>query len=897
MENRRFESENDDILCEVTERIENEYYSSIGRPIPNDETENNEMCEAIDKDENEDFINSGFIDELLNDPRHINMSTGDEMGAFMEIERVLPENDGFITENEDVISADRAIDDFLLQLDQTEKIDFTVEEMELASELERAGCGNLNGPTDSLNDILMLLNNGGRMDCAWEEKDAANVLMDNENSSENRDVNRDESDEVQIDIDQTGGGSSLLFKVIEESTHRYRRFNMFGTNYSLEVFMPAQGFVAEIWVRDLLSGIISYFKNNSEVSVRPGDYVSLSFRNNIFDENPLYMSLVRADQLVPDLIFKRIMQVYGSNKEFFINGYLEAIFDHIRMPHGAGRIARSFGQTNADFILNKCSFMKYTIPKARKYNKYRTLGYCLPFALVIAKAFAEYSIHDKSTRKVNHYKKYQKGFKCLISAAKEMCKEAKVTINSWGCSLDEVKKFQEILPDYQIVIYGGKSKSPVYYDAAYTGKRTLCIMLHQNHYTAMRNVQGCFGGKYLCPDCHSHATLKSKHKCKYACTQCFAKPKCSTVEPLIACKQCNRSFYGVECFTNHMEPQGDSEEAVCDSKRKCFKCFSPYEKDHVCGKKMCRTCEKIVEKLDHKCHMAKYVTKRDVNTQFLNIYFDLETQQNTLLNSSDSTKFKHIPNLCVTQSICCECDMSRNISDPCHFCGQKRENIFHSENCVEQLMDYIAEKENEQKTRKVNRKDRTVAKYEYITVFAHNLKGFDGQFILKYIYESDRFPNPGLIMNGTKIIQITLGRVRFIDSINYFQEPLSKLPGLCGFQGSKGYYPHFFNSPENNEYKGRLPEKKYYGYDQMIVKSREKFDQWYDSLPSDYVFDNKKELVEYCRMDVEILRKACEIFRHNFWHENGIEPFIDACTIAGACNRVFRSNYLKEDTI
>lgn len=35
----------------------------------------------------------------------------------------------------------------------------------------------------------------------------------------------------------------------------------------------------------------------------------------------------------------------------------------------------------------------------------------------------------------------------------------------------------------------------------------------------------------------------------------------------------------------------------------------------------------------------------------------------------------------------------------------------------------------------------------------------------------------------------------------------------------------------------------------------------------------------------------------DFWRENNIDPFIDACTIAGACNKVFRQNYLTEETI
>lgn len=96
---------------------------------------------------------------------------------------------------------------------------------------------------------------------------------------------------------------------------------------------------------------------------------------------------------------------------------------------------------------------------------------------------------------------------------------------------------------------------------------------------------------------------------------------------------------------------------------------------------------------------------------------------------------------------------------------------------------------------------------------------------------------------------------------------------------------------------GAIPAKKFYGYDSMKEDQRKSFDEWYESIPLDYVFDNKKELIEYCRMDVTILRRACVKFVQSFWDQNKIDPFIDAITIAGACNKVYRKSYLEEDTL
>lgn len=83
----------------------------------------------------------------------------------------------------------------------------------------------------------------------------------------------------------------------------------------------------------------------------------------------------------------------------------------------------------------------------------------------------------------------------------------------------------------------------------------------------------------------------------------------------------------------------------------------------------------------------------------------------------------------------------------------------------------------------------------------------------------------------------------------------------------------------------------------MSVDGRKEFDKWYNSLPSNYLFNNRKDLLQYCIQDVNILRKACLKFASDFWECNKIDPFLDACTIAGACNKVFRSKFLEEDTI
>ena len=56
-------------------------------------------------------------------------------------------------------------------------------------------------------------------------------------------------------------------------------------------------------------------------------------------------------------------------------------------------------------------------------------------------------------------------------------------------------------------------------------------------------------------------------------------------------------------------------------------------------------------------------------------------------------------------------------------------------------------------------------------------------------------------------------------------------------------------------------------------------------------------MLEYCRSDVDILRRGSLKFRSIFLKQTDVDPFASSITIASACNVVFRRNYLRPDTI
>ena len=128
------------------------------------------------------------------------------------------------------------------------------------------------------------------------------------------------------------------------------------------------------------------------------------------------------------MILEHIMNIFDSNKKFFLNGHLNVNFDHIQLPHGSGRtIRREFGQTNTDFINEKASFLKYQNPA----EYYPDDEYCLPYALVLAKIHRQELNGGIKKRTLQNYQRY---FKTLRRAVEKPCKEAGVVIRPKLCA-------------------------------------------------------------------------------------------------------------------------------------------------------------------------------------------------------------------------------------------------------------------------------------------------------------------------------------------------------------------------------------------------------------------------------------------------------------------------------
>ena len=182
---------------------------------------------------------------------------------------------------------------------------------------------------------------------------------------------------------------------------------------------------------------------------------------------------------------------------------------------------------------------------------------------------------------------------------------------------------------------------------------------------------------------------------------------------------------------------------------------------------------------------------------------------------------------------------------------------------------------------------------------AHYLKGYDGYFILEYLYIRSLFPS--VIFTGSKLMTLEVPQfhVKFVDSFNFLAMALSKFPPTFGLvEMHKGYFPHLFNTEANQDYAGPMPPLTMYGPDSLPTPARAALIQWHaEQVAAGHQFVMRQEIVAYCVSDVNILREGMEKFRSMCKELFTLDPLLECITLASYCHLVYRTHHMPEDSI
>ena len=618
---------------------------------------------------------------------------------------------------------------------------------------------------------------------------------------------------------------------------------------------------------------------------------------------PIWIQLMRRDQVSIQRILDAIARILQSKNAFVLDGNVEIRVLHVEMPQGSGRSNLN------EWTKRKRSIIRIT-------NKDHL---CLARAIVTAKARI-----DKETDNTINWNNIRRGQNEQERLAKELHRRAGIAMTP--CGLEDVKSFQAVLPDYQVNVVTFNPNDLYLFRGPQREKR-LYLLYHDKHFDVVTSLPGLLDCAYFCEVCGKGYQDFDCHRCRKVCKCCFnaVKEECH-LEEWIYCSDCNRSFKNQQCYQNHkMTPKQSkvtikaktkkSTPSICQRIWRCTVCGTTVKKRHRCGQRYCRNCQRYRPE-NHLCYMNpieeenNYIAFDEEDEELLAIlglqdtgsrlndqeeeetlltkyiFFDFECTQEDL---NEEGSYLHVPNYCVAHRICLNCIHDDNIKQPCKECGQ-REHVFAGRNTQKDFCKWLLSREN-----------------KGVTAIAHNMKGYDGQFILDHMFNIGMCPK--VVMNGAKLMSIELKEkarnkekkdvteLKIIDSSNFIPAPLSSFPKTFGLtEMKKGYFPYLFNTKSNESYLGPWPPVDTYNPDHMKPEQRKAFLVWYEQQKNK-TFNMAREMYEYCCSDVELLRRGCLKFRKDFLEVTGEDPFRKSITISMACMRVFRRKFLHPETI
>jgi len=665
---------------------------------------------------------------------------------------------------------------------------------------------------------------------------------------------------------------SQFYEIRKIKEQRMNKFRATSTSYKV-TFKDIE--VTE----DVLSTLKKLFKAiivELTKTSKTDDLVRLTVQTPSLDY-PIVIPFMKVIELTVDRFMSEIERVLQSNEDFVIDESLLFDVTLVDMPNGGAQKRCKFINTEKFLADKKC------IIRIQNDD-----DLCCARAIVTAKARLDK--HDK-------WESIRKGFKIQEQLAKQLHDTASVPLGK--CGVDEVKRFQNNLPGYQIHVISQEHFNGIIY-AGPEAANKIFLYYHDGHYDVITSMSAFLSRNYFCIKCNKGYDHKEDHKCYNVCHAC-RKVHDEVDGDWTHCDVCNRYFKGQECFDLHtkMTVKGNS---TCSTIYRCHECDKTVnkaiDKYHQCGQTYCNTCKDFYPE-GHQCFMMPEEEEETrVQDESLEegktfIFFDFECTQEDLVQcdkgyvpdiygtcihciKSSCGSYEHRPNLCVVQKVCTLCMND----DDCEMCGE-RERVFKGDNTLDEFCQWLFSEENYQST-----------------VLCHNFQGYDSYPVLQYLYRHGILPT--IVPNGAKVmsLQVPACKIKMIDSINFLPMALAKLPSMFGFEElKKGYFPHLYNRKENqHRVLDGLPDISYYTPDGMKPDDRNTFLTWYEEHKHD-TFDFQQELLAYCRSDVDILRRCCLKFREDFIDVTGLDPFERSITIASACNLVFRTNFLKPDSI
>ena len=603
-------------------------------------------------------------------------------------------------------------------------------------------------------------------------------------------------------------------------------------------------------------GILKKVIDDVLAGSKPEDMVRFNVHSDNFNHGDINTPFQRRGQIAPDYVASIIDRTMQSNEDTDMDGDFILNVIHVDIPAGNGGIRMVDANMWINLIKRRCCItgMKDWFAGGQVHDGIHCFAYSLAIGLkLLTESYLTVRTWSRCRKKVIDRI-------ALLHAA--------AGVPPGRVSSEHFQQFQNSLPDgVRLVIVDAVRSRGLLFKGS-SGDKVIAIVYYNQHYLPLKNVATWFAVTYYCIDCEVGTNSKKGHICKkdVVCKKCKSR-KCFNLPKLPRyCKQCKGMFVNPECLAEHRS------NGVCERASNCVECgqwFSGDTPEHSCMLLVCSHCNK-----QHSNGDACFITPSTKSTKdkWKIIFYDFECYQEE--SQSDGGVKPHRVNYVVAMSYCNDC-----VDGFCDQCSQV--HTFDGLNGEDALYNFCVWGLSHPANRKA-------------TFIAHNSSGYDAHFILDYLVRQGNTPE--LILQGGKILSMTIGNIRFIDSLSFLSMPLSDFSRTFDIPDkTKGTFPHLFNRPWNYDYDGPLPALEYYSPDTMKDEPRKRLLAWHAAHKDDrFVFAD--ELKAYCIADVELLRAGCVKFRSNFIEATDVDPFAQI-TIASTCMEVFRRHHLKENSI
>ena len=443
---------------------------------------------------------------------------------------------------------------------------------------------------------------------------------------------------------------------------------------------------------------------------------------------------------------------------------------------------------------------------------------------------------DQSVDALRLWDSLKKGYPVQQRQAQALHREAGLA--EGPCGLPELRQFQQALgSQYQLLVMT-RMKQFFFIFKGPTAPHHICLLKSNEHFDGCTSFPAFVNRSYYCVDCERgfNTNDRTNHTCQgkrcTACGRLDCQDYARGTRPTDYCPLCHCKFYGAACTRHHVVSR------QCQSIKTCLKCQAQYtvvpDRRYKCGHAKCPVCQEWVSIQDHKCYIQPVVEKENEDTEAkeegrdcmvappppLFVYADFEAMQN-----AEGVFVANL--LCYSSS---------------------EETTIHVLDGEDSALQFLHDLDD--LTDVPDREDER----EILVVF-HNWKGFDGMFILHELYQQQRKVVDQLT-EGAKVLSFKSGPLKFIDSLCFLPMPLASFSSTFNLtELKKGFFPHLFNTPDHQQYVGRIPNLEFYDPEGMMIKKKEELTRWHaDQVRRNVPFDSQQEIIDYCKSDVALLR-------------------------------------------